>query len=59
MNAKTGAVIATISQAGGGNEVWFNPGDSQFYVTSTDNTVAAKPTVLGVIDATIRAQSYA
>jgi hypothetical protein len=51
MNAKTGAIIATISQVGGGDEVWFNPGDNQFYTTSTDNTVAAKPTVLGVIDA--------
>jgi hypothetical protein len=45
-----------VRDVGGGDEVWYNPGDGRFYVTSTDNTVVVPtggtaPTVLGVIDA--------
>jgi hypothetical protein len=49
VNAATGAVITNITQVGGGDEVWYNSGDGQFYVTSTDSSTGA--TVLGVIDA--------
>jgi hypothetical protein len=48
VNAVSGAIISNITQVGSGDEVWYNAGDGQFYVTSTDNTGA---TVLGVIDA--------
>jgi hypothetical protein len=48
VNAVNGAIISNITQVGSGDEVWYNAGDGQFYVTSTDNTGA---TVLGVIDA--------
>ncbi len=48
VNAVNGAIISNITQVGSGDEVWYNPGDGQFYVTSTDSTGA---TVLGVIDA--------
>jgi hypothetical protein len=48
VNAVNGAIISHITQVGSGDEVWYNAGDGQFYVTSTDNTGA---TVLGVIDA--------
>src|SRR5258705_5042701 len=48
VNAVNGAVISNITQVGSGDEVWYNAGDAQFYVTSTDSTGA---TVLGVIDA--------
>jgi hypothetical protein len=48
VNAVNGAIINNITQVGSGDEVWYNAGDGQFYVTSTDNTGA---TVLGVIDA--------
>jgi len=48
MNAINGRVINMITQVGGGDEVWYNPGDNRFYVTSTDST---GQTVLGVIDA--------
>jgi len=53
VNALTGAVIHVVRDVGGGDEVWYNPGDGRFYVTSTDNTVVTTPapTVLGVIDA--------
>ena len=48
VNAVNGAIINNITQVGSGDEVWYNAGDGQFYVTSTDNTGA---TVLGVINA--------
>jgi hypothetical protein len=48
VNAVNGAIISNITQVGSGDEVWYNAGDGQFYVTSTDNAGA---TVLGVIDA--------
>ena len=48
VNAVNGAIINNITQVNSGDEVWYNEGDGQFYVTSTDNAGA---TVLGVIDA--------
>ena len=48
VNAVNGAIISNITQVGSGDEVWYNSGDGQFYVTSTDTSGA---TVLGVIDA--------
>jgi hypothetical protein len=48
VNAVNGSIINNVSQVGSGDEVWYNAGDGQFYVTSTDSTGA---TVLGVIDA--------
>jgi hypothetical protein len=47
VNAANGAIINNITQVGSGDEVWYNAGDGQFYVTSADNTGA---TVLGVLD---------
>ena len=48
VNAVNGAIISNITQVGSGDEVWYNSGDGQFYVTAADSTGA---TVLGVIDA--------
>jgi hypothetical protein len=48
VNAVNGTVISNITQVGSGDEVWYNAGDGQFYVTSTNSAGA---TVLGVIDA--------
>ena len=48
VNAINGNIINTVTDVGSGDEVWYNAGDAQFYVTSTDRTGA---TVLGVIDA--------
>ncbi len=50
MNARTGEVISVITQVGGGDEVWYNPGADQFYVTGLDNTGATGLQSLGVID---------
>ena len=47
VNAVNGTIISKVTEVGSGDEVWYNAGDGQFYVTSTDTTGA---TVLGVID---------
>ncbi len=50
LNVTDGKVISTITQIGGGDEDWYNPGDGRFYFTANDK---ATPPVgsLGVIDA--------
>jgi hypothetical protein len=48
LNIDTGHVLASISQVGGADEVWFNRGDFRFYVAARDNPSGP---VLGVIDA--------
>jgi len=44
-------VIEVIKQVGGGDEVWFSPGDGRFYVTLTDLTISAGVQSLVVINA--------
>jgi len=51
MNALTGEVLNIITQVGGGDEVWYNPGANRFYVTGVDNTGTTGLQSLGVIDA--------
>jgi hypothetical protein len=50
LSALTGHVFNVITQVGGGDEVWYNPGDGRFYVTGA-STVAPTVQSLGVIDA--------
>lgn len=55
INGRTGTIVADITQIGGEDEVWYNPGDHSYYTGSRDfftspNATAATP-VLGVIDA--------
>jgi hypothetical protein len=49
LSALTGHVFNVITQVGGGDEVWHNPGDDRFYVTGV-STVAPLVQSLGVID---------
>jgi hypothetical protein len=44
-------VIEVIKQVGGGDQVWFNPGDGRFYVTGLDMTTPTGVQSLGVINA--------
>src|SRR6516225_6385604 len=44
-------VIKVIKEAGGGDQVWYNPGDGRFYVTGVDMTVPNGVQSLGVINA--------
>jgi DNA-binding beta-propeller fold protein YncE len=48
MDARDGSIIATITQVGGSDEVWFNPGDNRYYLAANRMIGGA---VLGVIDA--------
>ncbi|MGA2978131.1 MAG: hypothetical protein ABSD76_00940 [Terriglobales bacterium] len=48
INGTTGAIIATINNVGGVDEVWYNPGDNRYYLAARDMLPAP---VMGVIDA--------
>jgi hypothetical protein len=50
LSALTGHVFKVITQVGGGDEVWHNPGDDRFYVTGPDTSTPSVQS-LGVIDA--------
>ena len=49
LSALTGHVFNVITQVGGGDEVWHNPGDNRFFVTAADSVTGVQ--ALGVIDA--------
>lgn len=48
IEARTGDVVTTVTQVGGSDEVWFNPGDKHYYLAANSNPGGP---VLGVIDA--------
>jgi hypothetical protein len=50
MNAADGKIVSTITQIGGGDEDWYNPGDGRFYFTSADKSTPPVDS-LGVVDA--------
>jgi hypothetical protein len=52
MNATNGATIATVTGAGGGDEVWYNPTANRFYCACSNNTAGP---VVPVIDASTNA----
>lgn len=48
LDVRSGAIVQTISEVGGSDEVWYNPGDSRYYLAARGMPGGA---VLGVIDA--------
>jgi hypothetical protein len=48
INENTGAVIATINQQSGSDEVWFNEGDGLYFLARSASAVATQR--LGIID---------
>ncbi len=50
INAQSGAVIATLDNEGGSDEVWFNEGDSQYFLAESAPSFSSNQ-LLGVIDA--------
>jgi hypothetical protein len=48
INGTTGQIISEITNVGGVDEVWYNPGDNRYYVAARD---MPNGPVLGVIDA--------
>jgi DNA-binding beta-propeller fold protein YncE len=56
MDSRNGHIVKTITQVGGSDEVWYNPGDNHYYLAASSYTVdglkgSAGNPVLGVIDA--------
>ncbi len=50
INAQSGSTIATLNNEGGSDEVWFNEGDSQYFLAES-GPVFSSNQLLGVIDA--------
>lgn len=58
INAKTGAVLKTVADLGGADEVWFNPGDGHYVIASCNTAcrtvpvtgAVTGPELLGVVD---------
>jgi hypothetical protein len=48
IDGTSGAILATITNVGGVDEVWYNPGDNRYYLAARDMPTGA---VMGVIDA--------
>jgi hypothetical protein len=48
IDGTSGAILATITQVGGVDEIWYNPGDDRYYLAARDMPTGP---VLGVIDA--------
>jgi hypothetical protein len=48
MDGTSGAILATINNVGGVDEVWYNPGDNRYYLAARDMPTGA---VMGIIDA--------
>jgi hypothetical protein len=48
IDGTTGKILATITQVGGVDETWYNPGDNRYYLAARDMPTGP---VLGVIDA--------
>ncbi len=52
LDARTGAIVASTTLVGGSDQVWFNPGDGNYYLAARDNLRDNLPVpVLGIIDA--------
>jgi hypothetical protein len=47
IDGTSGAILATITNAGGVDEIWYNPTDNRYYLASRDMS----PPQMGVIDA--------
>jgi hypothetical protein len=43
--------IARITEVGGADEVWFNPGDRNYYIAARNNPASQGGPILGIINA--------
>jgi hypothetical protein len=50
INARSGSITATLANEGGADEVWFNEGDSQYFLAESAPVFSSNQ-LLGVIDA--------
>jgi len=53
INIKTGAIIAKLAGETGADEVWYNPGDNQYFMGNGNHLTGTSPSPqLGVVDPT-------
>src|SRR5215510_305946 len=55
INLNTGAIIGNLAGEAGADEVWFNPGDNQYFLANGNHLTAvggSPAPILGVVDAT-------
>src|SRR5262249_48779912 len=55
INANSGAIIGTLPGEAGADEVWYNPGNNQYFLGSGNHLTAvggSPAPILGVVDAT-------
>lgn len=51
ISAHDGSTVATITQVGGSDEVWYNPGDKHYYLGASGNPATKGGPSLGIVDA--------
>ncbi len=51
ISARDGTLLAEIPQVSGSDEIWYNPGDGNYYLAARNNPTTAGGPSLGVIDA--------
>ncbi len=51
ISALDGSLVAAFPEVSGSDEVWYNPGDGNYYLGARNNPAAAGGPVLGIIDA--------
>jgi len=51
INLNSGAIIGTLADEAGADEVWFNPGNNQYFLANGNHLTAPGP-ILGVVDST-------
>jgi hypothetical protein len=56
IDAPTGKLLATVTEVGGSDQVWYNPSEDRYYVAAdkmtSDGTMAGNPNpVVGILDA--------
>jgi hypothetical protein len=61
INLNTGAIIGKLAGEAGADEVWFNPGDNQYFLGSGNHLTAvggSQAPILGVVDATGKRRDF-
>ncbi len=54
ISARDGTLLATLPQVSGSDEVWYNPGDGNYYLAARNNPAAAGGPSLGIVNARTR-----
>jgi hypothetical protein len=61
INLNTGAIIKRLPGEAGADEVWYNPGDNQYFMGNGNHLTAVKGSpapILGVVDATGKREDF-